>query len=380
MKKLFQFVNFSLIASVLFFYSANSIAASSKNLNSVYKLKKYISSIKKKELMHSLRMIVYKSKPNRFYGTPGHKNIQNLLIETLMSYKKDELTSIKIDEFKLDLTVGKQLYQSDFDTKIVPAYKPQSEEYKKWNKFNKYMQSMIESKKDVIGKNIIWERQGESDKTLVITAHYDTVSHDPKSLEIDQLAHMPGADYNASSVSILLGLVKLLSPLPLKHSVKIVFLDAQSLGFLGAYDYAKKLKKQSDKIVGVINLEMLGHDSKHFDTQKKHRNFKVYARDSKKDPEQTDINLYQNYSQLAKKSNQSIRFNLERNNFNNSDNFRFWEQGIPALTFTQNWEDDFNKKYQSKNDFPETINQSTLFHAFKYLAIATLGFTQDVKK
>jgi len=380
MIKMFRYLSFKvcLILSISIFVS--SIPAKETELTSVYRIKKYIKQIKSNEIMHSLRMIVYKSKPNRFYGTSGHKNIQDFLVNTLESYKNDKSVSVKVDEFKLNTKVGRDFYQSNFDSKIVPMYKANSKEHKKWSRFNSYMQSLILKKKDIIGKNIIWQKKGESSKTLVITAHYDTVSHDPQTMMIDEKSSMPGADYNASSISILLGLIKLLNPIKLKHSIKIVFLDAQSVGYLGSYHFAKKLKSNSNDIIGVVNLEMLGHDSKHFDKRKKLKNFKVYARDSKADTENLDAQLHDKISKIAKKGTSGIRFDLVRNNFNNSDNFRFWEQGFASVTFTQNWEDDFNKKYQTKNDFPETINQKTLFHAFKYLAISTLGLTLDVKK
>jgi hypothetical protein len=369
-------LSFILVASLFSF----SVTAKEMKLTSIYRVNKYIKKIKEKEIMHSLRMIVYKSKPNRFYGTSGHKSIQNLLVETLNSYKFDESVSIKVDEFKLNTQVGHKFYQKDFDSKIVPAFKPNSKEYKKWFNLKSYMQNLLISKKDIIGKNIIWEKKGTSDKTLVLTAHYDTVSYDSKTLKINENSNMPGADYNASSVAVLLGLIKLLNPIKLKHSIKVVFLDAQSMGFLGSYDYATKLKNSSSNIIGIINLEMLGHDSKHFDKEKKLNNLKIYSRDSNEDPENLDLKLHDKFAKLGKKGTSGVRFSLVRNNFKNSDNFRFWEQGFSSLTFSQNWEEDFNKKYQTKNDFPETINQRTLFHAFKYIAVATLGLTLDIKK
>lgn len=371
MRKVFLSLSFSII-------SLFSISIQAKQIKSIYNIRSHVKSYSKKKLVNSLRMFVYKSRPNRFFGTSGHLAIQEFLYSTLKNYKVDDKTNIIEDAFDLNLEVGKKLYQNDFDSKIASTYKPNTPEFQKWNRFNHYMQSMLDKNKNHKGKNYIWERKGTSGKTLIITAHYDTVSHDPKTLKINPNSKMPGADYNASGVAIALSLVDLLYNQDLYHSVRIVFLDAQALGFLGSYDYAQKIKEQKDTILGVVNLEMLGHDSKHFDKAKKYKNFKVYTRDSNKDPSHSDINFLKQFSKTTTKAKVNIKFNLVQNNFNNSDHFRFWDIGIPAIVFTQNWEDDFNPKYQSANDFPETINQQSFYNSFKYIARNTLGFLMNL--
>lgn len=359
------------LVSLSFSFIYNVHAEQIKN---VYDVRKVVSKYSKKRLVNSLRMFVYKSKPNRFFGTQGHQNVREFLHATLKNYKIDDSITVSADTFQLNTEVGKALYQNDFDTKIAKSYGPETSEYKKWDGFKNYMQGVLSRNKDTPGVNYVWEKNGSSGKFLIITAHYDTVSHDPKTLKIHLNRKMPGADYNASGMGIALGLIDLLHDQKLNHGVRVVFLDAQSVGFLGAYDYAQKISKERENILGVINLEMLGHDSKHFDKTEKYKNFKVYARSSAKDEAAADVKLFNSFVQTTKKASVNIKFELEQNDFNNSDHFRFWEVGIPALTFSQNWEDDFNKKYQTENDFPETINQDTYYNAFKYLAHNTLGF------
>lgn len=369
----YQYSNFSFF--ILFFISFN-LFGNENTIKSSYQLKNYIQTIKSKELMHSLRMIVYKGEPNRYFGTKGHKEVQDLLEKTLISYKKEDSVSFNIQKFKIDEEAGKRFYQDDFDTKIVPTYKKDSKEFKKWESFKNYMISKVEEKKLVEAKNFIWEKKGEIDKTLILTAHYDTVSHDD-NLRINESDSMPGADYNASSVAILLSLVKLIHPLKLKYNIRVVFLDVQSLAFLGSKAYAESITSEKENILGVINLEMLGHDSKIFDSKKKLYNFKAYMRDEKNDAEALDFKFYEQFSKLTKKLGTIMKFEVDKNNFNNSDNFRFWDIGLACITLTQNWEDDFNKKYQTKNDFPETINQQSLYYAYKNIALSTLGQILD---
>jgi hypothetical protein len=371
MKKII-ILSFSLLLSF-------NIFAKNKQIKTVYNLRNHVEKIKKKELMNSLRLFVYKGKPNRFFASKGHKNFQDYLIATLKNYKVDDSIEVIEDIFDLNIEQGKKLYQSDFDNKVVPNFKPDSAEYKKWSNFKQYMHTLLDKYKSYPGKNFIWEKKGsQSDKMIIITAHYDTVSHDSKTLKIDTSSLMPGADYNVSGVIIGLSLVKLLHDQDLKHTVRIVFLDAQAIGFLGSYDYAQKLKKEKDSIWGVFNLEMLGHDSKKFDKKKKYKNYKVYARSIKNDPESKDKKLFDKINSFNKKASVNIKFELARNDFISSDNFRFWDEGIPAITFSQNWEDDFNPKYQTGNDFPETLNQESLYNSYRYIAQGVLAHLLDL--
>jgi len=368
------FLNFSLLAFSLCTF------ASPPKISNGYGLLTYIQKIKDKELIHNIRMISYKGSPNRFFGTTGHEKIQELLDKTLKSFNSDESITFETQNFLPNVEVGKKFFQDDFDQKIKANFTADSPEFKKWNSFNMYMQKLVVSKKDKVGKNFIWSKKGKSTKTIVLTAHYDTISHQKEGLKVNEKEKMPGADFNASGVSLLLSLIKLIAPLELENTVKIVFLDAQSIGYLGSYEYAQKLKNSSLDIQGVINFEMLGHDSKVLDKEKKLNNFKVYMRDQRSDQEHLDERLYKSFTFLSKKMGGIIKFEPTKNNFKKSDQFRFWEANIPSIVFTQNWESDFNPRFQTPNDFPETINLKTFNFAFRSIALSTIGYLLDLKR
>src|SRR5690606_32857033 len=223
---------------------------------------------------------------------------------------------------------------------------------------------LVVSKKEVKGENIIWEKKGtkENASTLIFTAHYDTVSLDKKSFKVDEKSEMPGADFNGSGVSIALALVKMLAPLSIEENVRIVFLDYQSMALMGSYEYAQKIK--NEKVIGVLNLEMLGHDSRFYDKQKSIGNMKAYLRSN--DADDKLLELTQKYS---KSYDVGIKFVPLKNDFASSDNIRFWESGVSAITFSQDWENDFNeKRFQTAQDFPETLNQDTFYRVYLYFA------------
>jgi Zn-dependent M28 family amino/carboxypeptidase len=331
--------------------------------------------------MNHLRLLVYKGRPNRFVGQPGHRDFKDFLYATLNNYRQDETTTVTRDKFLLNTDLAIEHYENDFLAKIVPSYAASSAEYKKWHDFKSSMQKLIRDLKNHHGENIIWQKEGkQKDKILVLTAHYDTVTFDKTTLKINPQSNMPGADYNASGVAILLGLIDRLYNQSLEYTVRIVFLDAQAIGYLGSYDYAQKMKKEKEAILGVLNLEMLGHDSKHFDKNKREKNYKAYLRSEKNDSEASDLEFLNYLERPFKTYLPDISFEKNRNDFKMSDQFRFWDVGIPAITLTQNWEADFNPKFQTENDFPETLNQSSLYAAFQYVATITLTHLLDIKQ
>jgi len=367
------------IYKILFILSSSFFAlgfsSPKKEIKSIYSLKSYAGQIKSKDLMKDLRGLVLSGSPNRFFGTIGHKSSQEYLRLRLTELSKSGVSTE--NKFKISTNIGVDHFEQDFKNKIIPNFKAESLEYKKWNSFKNYMKNLILSKSEVEGINFVWTKKGESNKFLTVTAHYDTVSHNKKTLKIDESEKMPGADFNASSVAVALNLIKLLEPLKLKHGVRVVFLDAQSIGFLGSFELAKNLSQQKDTI-GVINLEMLGNDSRKFDKEKKLRNFKVYMRSNKTDSLKSDISFYNDLLIYPKKASVNMDFKRDANDFKSSDNFRFTDVGIPAITYSQNWETDFNQRFQTQNDFPETINRTTLHNAFKYLSIAVLGYALQI--
>lgn len=320
--------------------------------------------------MDNLRNIVKKGAPNRYFGTQGHKNVQDFLKNKLKTYKNGELN---VDSFQLDIKNAHALYDQDFSQKIKPLFKESSSEYKKWKKINDYKKNLITSKKNINGKNFIWKKEGLKDKYIVLVAHYDSVSSDPETFTVNENNKMPGADYNASSVAVLLSLVELLNPLDLKVGVKIVFIDAHTVGFLGSHDYSQKLKSNT---LGVINLEMLGYDSKLKDKRKKLNNFKAYI---KKSSSKKDLELFGLLSRQQKRASIGIKFEKSFENEGMFDSFRFRDQGYASVTFSQNWEDDLNPNYQTLNDFPETLNQRTFYKAFQYLAVSTIGIGLGIR-
>ncbi len=356
-----------------------SLGAFAKAPGTYFQVKSELQKISQRNLVEYLNGFVKASAPSRMIGHSGHAGARAYLKDAIKQMDAKNTGKMTVVSFTPDISEAKRFYQKDFDEKVEGKIPKISPDYQKWAKFTTYMGQLAEKNKDVNGENIVWEKAGiNSDKVLVVTAHYDTISHDPNTLMVREKDPMPGANYNASGVSIALGLIKTLSQIEFNYTVQVVFLDWQGIGFLGSYEYAKELKNLSKNktLMGVINLEMLGQDTSYLDKTKQTGNMSVYLRQNSQEQKWVE-GLVQHGSKVVDK----ITFEIKPNDFGSSDNVRFWEQNLMAATFSQNWEDDFNPKfYQTPQDTPETLNHETLYRAYQYLGGAVLGSLLDITK
>lgn len=338
---------------------------------------KRINTISKNDIKKELRNFVACCRPNRMVGSKGHLLSSKWLIDRINQIKGNGV--LHIDSFKPDIDYAIKQYQNDFQQKIVKRFSPNSFQYQKWNKATQSAIFHLNKRRDLIGKNIIWEKQGlkNSEEILVIGVNYDTIAVDPETQIIDETSAMPGADDNGSGVAIALNLIKLFANLKLDKTIQIVFFDFQELGFLGSRDYVKKYGDyfNKNKFFGFVNLLMLGHDSKSTDLKKIHGNMKAYIRREGVNGHKSDQLIYQQFQKSSIKSKTTNTFELVANSFDSSDIVSFWGVGLPALVFTGDWENDYNsKRHHTSNDFPETLNFNSLYQSYRYLAYGALGW------
>lgn len=98
-------------------------------------------------------------------------------------------------------------------------------------------------------RNVLAELHGESDETVVVSAHFDSVWHGP------------GAIDNASGVEALRRVAERLVGQRLRRSVLFAAFGAEELGLVGSryFVYEAKLRGELDRIVGVVNLDCVAH-------------------------------------------------------------------------------------------------------------------------
>ena len=361
-------LNFKLLILIIFL---------SPSVLSFSSYEKKINSISKDDIKKELRQFVSCCRPNRMVGSKGHLLSSKWLLDRINKIKGDGV--LHIDSFKPDIDHAIKQYQNDFKQKIVKRFPQNSYEYQKWNKATQSAIFHLNKRRDLLGKNIIWEKQGikKPEEILVIGVNYDTIAVDPQTQIIDEKSTMPGADDNGSGVSIALNLIKLLSNIKLDKTIQIVFFDFQELGFLGSRNYVKKYGDyfKKNKFFGFVNLLMLGHDSKSTDLKKTHGNMKAYIRREGLNGHQNDKLVFEQFNKSHSRSKTSNTFELVANSFDSSDIVSFWNAGLPAIVFTGDWENDYNiKRHHTSNDFPETLNFNSLYQSYLYIAYGVLGW------
>jgi Zn-dependent M28 family amino/carboxypeptidase len=103
-------------------------------------------------------------------------------------------------------------------------------------------------------KNIVCEKPGSTNNTIIISAHYDSRMED-----IDNItARAPGADDNASGVSALLEVARVLSNVSLHHSIIFVLFPGEEQGKWGSTQYADYIDEADVDLDLLINLDMIG--------------------------------------------------------------------------------------------------------------------------
>ena len=94
-------------------------------------------------------------------------------------------------------------------------------------------------------QNVILTVAGQSERKIVVGAHYDTWD-------------LPGASDNASGVALLLESARRLMDLENYYTIVYVFFGAEEIGLVGAYVFLDSLsQEQRDNIVLMINADVL---------------------------------------------------------------------------------------------------------------------------
>lgn len=90
---------------------------------------------------------------------------------------------------------------------------------------------------------------------IILLAHVDTRVNDNS----DGTTFAPGANDNGSGVGCLLEVVRILSQVPLKQTVKCIFVSGEEHGLFGAGHMAGIAKEKGWPVLGVLNNDMIGN-------------------------------------------------------------------------------------------------------------------------
>ncbi|NDG85544.1 MAG: M28 family peptidase, partial [Proteobacteria bacterium] len=253
-------------------------------------------------------------------------------------------------------------YRKDFREKIAGKFKRSSAEFKKWNTFTGQAIAFVKRFEKTEGRNLILEVPGTRDpeRVLYVGAHYDTITHDHDSMVFTPEGPAPGADDNASGLTALLWLADYFTAHPPGITLRFVAFDQEEIFFLGSYAFSRGLAEhkmpfqtRGRKTLGLVNLEMIGWSTKKGEAQAK-----IYTRPEGVKGVEADLALAAFFAEARVPSGPVVlKPGIVQNGFDRSDHWSFWQNGIPAICISEDWEGDFNDgNYHTRRDTPETLN------------------------
>ncbi len=369
----FSFITFKVSAGPLVIQNYE------KNIKNFSQIKSISDKIQRKDLELTLRQFVGDTRPARLVGTPGHARAQEIIRDFLNALKNPG-SSLREQSFVFNVDQAQKDYRDEFQKEIVEKYTPKDEFYQKWLKVTEAMVKVAEKYRGKKGINFIFEKKGlkNPEEVIILGANYDTLVNNANTLlpEIDR--PMPGADNNASGVVILLKMAEILNALDLPKTVRLVFFDGEEISYQGSRAYLNEFETElkKEKFLGFVNLLMLGHDSKRDDKNKKTGNMAIYLRPTS----DLDLKLTDKIINGGKKTWPVLDFKPVANAMNASSHQSFWDRELPAIVMTQDWENDFNPRWHTSNDFVETLNLATWTNSFKYITGGLLGIVFQVEK
>lgn len=219
-------------------------------------------------------------------------------------------------------------------------------------------------------ENMIARKKGvQSAEKIIVGAHFDSV---PGS---------PGADDNASAVAVMLELARILADRPFHHTVEFIGFHMEEWNMIGSTAYVEKLKKENEKVLGMISLEMVGYTSEEPKSQNMPAGFALfYPRVGNFIALVGNIRSIKLLNTFKSQMKSSVRTESLILPFNGkplpavrlSDHSPFWDNGYPALLITDT---SFyrNPHYHTADDTLETLN-------IPFMARVTEGVAQALIK
>lgn len=181
----------------------------------------------------------------------------------------------------------------------------------------------------------------QPDSLIVLTAHYDHLGGMGKA------TYFPGANDNASGVSLLLNMAKYYAANPAPYSMAFICFAAEEAGLLGSRYFTEHPQVELSKIRFLINMDMVGTGETGITVVNATQHPKEFEHLNK---------INDNHKYL-------IKINA-RGKAANSDHHFFSEKGVPSFFI---YTTGGSKAYHDVNDQHTTLSLSAYEHIFKLL-------------
>lgn len=105
----------------------------------------------------------------------------------------------------------------------------------------------------LIGSNVIGVKEGKSNQTVIVCAHYDTAAPEHPGEEY------PGADDNAAGVASMLEVARLLQDENLDRTLCFIAFSGEDVGLFGSKRWLDAHEDRHDEIIAAINLDCVAY-------------------------------------------------------------------------------------------------------------------------
>ena len=217
------------------------------------------------------------------------------------------------------------------------------------------------------GRNVIGVLKGSSDTSIYITAHYD-------HLGTNGHFYFRGADDNASGVASMMELARIFSGWPeMKYNIVFLATTGEEVGEMGAKYQVNRNDFEPEKVLVNLNIDMIGRvDSQHIGK-------KAYLYIIGTDTQPKLAALFEKGDQQVPECSFDYTYNNSHDltgYYSRSDQYQFYEKGIPAVMFFAG----LHKDYHKPTDSPDKINPTTLQSRVRLIAQVIALLQEENKK
>ena len=214
-------------------------------------------------------------------------------------------------------------------------------------------------------KNLVCEKPGSTNNTIMISAHYDSRMEDINNSTV----RAPGADDNASGVSALLEVARVLSNVSLDHSIIFVLFSGEEQGKWGSTHYADLIDTKDVDLNLLINLDMVGFALEG-------TNDFLIEYDNGNVVQDNDKSSRAVASFIKKVAEKYINLNATLGLLGNSDYLPFEALGYTVIGFHDDGVTN-NPNHHKSTDTPDILNYEYLTSVTKLILATILSLDKD---
>jgi hypothetical protein len=196
-------------------------------------------------------------------------------------------------------------------------------------------------------ENIYLRREGtgSANGILLVTAHYDAIASLDEAFAGSWQSHpAPGANDNGTGVAALLETARLISMHETPFDIGFILFSAEELGLVGSRAFVEALTEgEVDEILGVLNFDMIGYRALGGAPG-------VLLMSNLRSGWLADLAI-----ESFEAFDASLATRLYKPAVPYYDHTAFWEASVPAMTFSEPYDEDFRIQYPHYHSGADTM-------------------------